>query len=64
MLSIYTITVKTNRPNSCHYQNANRFVKSIVIKGSEALWNKVQELRSKGVEIISVRDYTGNKVEI
>ena len=62
MKTLYTITIKTNGLNKCHFQNANRFVRCIVVNSKEALDSKIAEFKANGIVIKSVYDYCGKKI--
>lgn len=62
MKSIFTIYAKTNNTNSATYANSNRFIRSFVVAGEEALTAKLAELKSAGVEIDSVYNRIGKKI--
>ena len=63
MKKLYTISIRTITPNKCHYRNANRFVRTIIVEGREALEAKIAEYKANNVTINRVWDYCGNNVE-
>ena len=62
MKNIYTINVKRNTANLNNYANANKFLHSIIVKGENAA-EKIAELKKAGMEIESVYNGVGNKVQ-
>ena len=62
MKNIYTINVKRNTANLNNYANANKFLRSIIVTGEEAMQARVQELRNAGAEIESIYNGIGDKI--
>lgn len=63
MKNIYTIYVKRNTANLNNYANANKFLHSIIVKGENAAAEKIAELKKANMEIESVYNGIGNKVQ-
>ena len=63
MKNIYTIYVKRNTANLNNYANANKFLHSIIVKGESATAEKIAELKNAGMEVESVYNGIGNKVQ-
>ena len=60
--NIYTVNVKRNTANIRNYANANKFLHGIIVCGENAMQAKVQELKSAGMEIDSVYNGIGEKI--
>lgn len=59
----FVIFTRITYPNRMNYQNANRFLHAFSVIGSEALNENLESLKAKGIEIESVVNGCGEKID-